>query len=120
MLQPFVKSHLGQTLNESQLRNLLGDKLWTPQATFHSVSEVRTWGIEERLKLVATKRFYLGYANVMRFVKEGRDSTLRRALKLKCLRCETSPMKPAGTDYLCGNCKNRYAIDSGIIRTIAQ
>src|SRR5262249_26022828 len=54
-LQPFVKSHLGQRLNEQQLRNLLGDKLWTPRATFHSVSEVRRWGIQEGLILVATK-----------------------------------------------------------------
>ena len=30
LLQPFAKLHLGQTLSEDQLRNLLGDKLWTP------------------------------------------------------------------------------------------
>ena len=72
VLQPFVKIHLKQTLDEQQLRNLLGDKLWTPQATFHSVSEVQKWGIEEGLELVKTKRFFLGYANVMQFKKNGK------------------------------------------------
>ncbi len=68
-LQPFARGHLDQPLNDTQLRNLLGDKLWTPQATFHSVSEVRSWGMEEGLKLTRAKKFYLGYANVMRFEK---------------------------------------------------
>ena len=70
-LQPFARWHLGQTLNDEQLCNLLGDKLWTPQATFHSLSEVQRWGLEEGLILTATKKFFLGYANVMRFLKQG-------------------------------------------------
>jgi SAM-dependent methyltransferase len=118
MLQPFVKSHLGQTLNEDQLRNLLGDKLWTPQATFHSVSEVRTWGIEEGLRLTATKRFFLGYANVMRFVKQGQpDKSHRRLLALKCLKCGEFPMSSAGSVYACDNCGNTYEVDDGIVRS---
>lgn len=72
VLQPFVATHLGQTLSETQLRNLLGDKLWTPQATFHSVSQVRRWGLEDNLVLTDVRRFYLGYANVLRFEKQGK------------------------------------------------
>jgi SAM-dependent methyltransferase len=71
LLQPFVRAHLTQTLDTAQLRNLLGDKLWTPQATFHSVATVREWGRAEALDLTATRRFFLGYANVMRFRKVG-------------------------------------------------
>jgi ubiquinone/menaquinone biosynthesis C-methylase UbiE len=67
LLQPFVRTHLGQTLGPRELRNLLGDKLWTPRATFHRVATVRRWGEAAGLRLVATRRFYLGYANVMRF-----------------------------------------------------
>jgi ubiquinone/menaquinone biosynthesis C-methylase UbiE/ribosomal protein L44E len=118
MLQPFVKSHLKQTLNDDQLRNLLGDKLWTPQATFHSVSEVRKWGLEEGLKLTATKKFFLGYANVMRFVKQGQpDSSVRRELALKCLRCGESPMLSQESLYTCSRCGNAYQVDGGIVRT---
>ena len=68
-LQPLVRLHLQQTLNNQQLRNLLGDKLWTPQATFHSVKETRRWGEEDRLTLLERRRFFLGYANVLKFQK---------------------------------------------------
>ena len=70
MLQPFVWLHLRQTLNGVQLRNLLGDKLWTPQASFHSASEVRQWAVEDGLAFVTGKSFFLGYANVAQFRKE--------------------------------------------------
>lgn len=46
LLDPLVALHLGQSLNNRELRNLLGDNLWTPRATFHSVGEVRKWGKE--------------------------------------------------------------------------
>lgn len=119
-LQPFVKSHLGQTLTGDQLRNLLGDTLWTPQATFHSVSEVCRWGIQEGLTLVATKRFYLGYANVMRFQKRGRyDAMAHREVLLKCLKCGDAPMKRRNTGFTCRKCGHAYGIDEGITRTIA-
>lgn len=119
LLQPFVQTHLGQKLNDVQLRNLLGDKLWTPQATFHSISEVKKWGIEEGLKLTAYKRFYLGYANVMRFVKEGEfDPTINRELLLKCLECENSEMTERDHQYECVSCNNIYETDRGVIKTL--
>lgn len=119
LLQPFVKSHLGQTLTEDQLRNLLGDTLWTPQATFHSVSEVCRWGIQEGLTLVETKRFYLGYANVMRFQKRGRhDATTRREVLLKCLKCGDAPMKRRNAGFTCRQCGHAYSIDEGITRCL--
>jgi ubiquinone/menaquinone biosynthesis C-methylase UbiE len=68
-LQPFARAHLRQRLSEKQLLHLLGDKLWTPQATFHSVSEVRQWGAEEGLRLERIRPFFLGYANVFGFRK---------------------------------------------------
>ncbi len=114
-----MKSHLRQTLNEVQLRNLLGDKLWTPQATFHSVSEVRKWGIEEGLALTGTKKFFLRYANVMRFVKQGTAETeTRRQLSLKCLTCGESEMSDRDSAYECVKCANTYEVDGGIIRSI--
>jgi ubiquinone/menaquinone biosynthesis C-methylase UbiE len=121
MLQPFVKLHLGQTLSDQQLRNLLGDKLWTPQATFHSVSEVRKWGGEEGLTLTATKKFFLGYANVMRFEKRGmRNMSVRREVMLKCLKCGAEPMTKSDFGYTCGHCGHVYSVDGKIIECIAS
>ena len=68
-LQPFARAHLKQELSDRQLMHLLGDKLWTPQATFHSVSQVRAWGEQEGLVLERTRAFFLGYANVFGFRK---------------------------------------------------
>jgi SAM-dependent methyltransferase len=121
ILQPFVKSHLDQKLDDEQLRNLLGDKLWTPQATFHSVSEVRRWGIEEGLTLEATKKFFLGYANVMKFKKTGQNNNaMLRELELKCLECGATPMTRNDTRYTCAQCGHIYQVDRGIIRTLME
>ena len=118
-MQPFAKLHLGQTLNDRQLRNLLGDKLWTPQATFHSVSEVRRWGAEEGLRMTGVKKFFLGYANVMCFVKNGEpNSHDRRELTLKCLSCGKTPMNGLDDAYRCGSCAHQYPIDGGITVTL--
>lgn len=68
-LQPFARAHLKQELSDRQLLHLLGDKLWTPQATFHSIDEVRRWGEEEGLVLEKRRAFFLGYANVFSFRK---------------------------------------------------
>ncbi len=121
MMQPFVKIHLGQTMDDRQLRNLLGDKLWTPQATFHSVSEVRKWGMEEGLTLVATRKFFLGYANVMKFQKHGKHSpSIRREVKFKCLKCGHDPMKKIDTGYICCQCNHEYGLDDDIIVSISS
>jgi SAM-dependent methyltransferase len=68
-LQPFARVHLKQELSDQQLLHLLGDKLWTPQATFHSVDQVREWGEREGLLLERRRAFFLGYANVYSFRK---------------------------------------------------
>ena len=68
-LQPFARAHLKQELSDRELLHLLGDKLWTPQATFHSLEQVRQWGAEEGLDLERTRTFFLGYANVFGFRK---------------------------------------------------
>lgn len=114
-LQPFVRWHLGQQLNDAQLRNLLGDKLWTPRATFHSISEVRRWGSEEGLTLVATKKFFLGYANVMCFRKHGhQDHSVFRQVLLKCANCGRAPMRRDDDAYACDACAHRYPVDGGV------
>ena len=118
-LQPFVRSHLGQTLNDKQLRNLLGDKLWTPQATFHSVSQVRRWGLEDGLDFVANKKFFLGYANVMCFKKRETGSTAgQREVTLKCLTCGHAPMTNGNGCYTCAACQQVYEVDGGIYKTL--
>ncbi len=68
-LQPFARAHLKQELSDRQLLHLLGDKLWTPRATFHSVEQVTRWGREEGLELERSRAFFLGYANVFGFRK---------------------------------------------------
>lgn len=117
-MQPFARTHLGQKLDDAQLRRLLGDKLWTPQATFHSVSEVRRWGAEEGLRYTANKRFYLGYANVMRFVKEGERQAAPREVVVRCTRCGEAPMKREDHGYSCAACGAAYASNEGIYRCI--
>jgi SAM-dependent methyltransferase len=118
-MQPFVRLHLGQTLNDKQLRNLLGDKLWTPQATFHSVSQVRRWGVEDGLDFVANKKFFLGYANVMCFKKRGPGSTAGRGeVTLKCLTCGYAPMTNGNGCYTCPRCQQVYETDGGIYKTL--
>jgi SAM-dependent methyltransferase len=118
LLQPFARTHLGQPLSDEQLRRLLGDKLWTPRATFHTVREVRRWGTEEGLVFTDNKRFYLGYANVMRFVKRGRrDGSRRREIRAKCRGC-ASPMDRVADGWICPTCGRRYAAAAGIFRCL--
>ena len=117
-MQPFVRLHLRQTLNDKQLRNLLGDKLWTPQATFHSVSQVRRWGIEDGLDFVANKKFFLGYANVMCFKKRGTGSTGQREVTVRCLKCGHAPMTNGNGCYTCAGCQQVYEVDGGIYKTL--
>lgn len=117
-MQPFARWHLKQSLSDDQLRNLLGDKLWTPQATFHSVSEVRRWGTQEGLEFVSSKRFFLGYANVMRFTKRGQRPACRREIMLKCLKCGLAAMTNRSKEYYCTQCGHAYELDDGIYNTL--
>ena len=115
-MQPFAKSHLKQELDPEQLRRLLGDKLWTPQATFHSIAQLRRWGEQENLTFVAYKRFYLGYANVVKFVKNGRSTqTARRELRLCCPTDGHGDMTAQSDGYACDHCSRRYPTAGGII-----
>lgn len=119
LMQPLVKLHLGQRLNSRELRNLMGDALWTPRATFHSVREVRRWGMEEGLAYHGYRRFFLGYANVFHFRQPGeRHGGLRREQRFKCLRCEASPMVQEPEAVRCPACGHFYAVEEGIVRVI--
>jgi SAM-dependent methyltransferase len=118
-LQPFVRLHLGQTLKDKQLRNLLGDKLWTPQATFHSMSQVRRWGAEDGLDFAANKKFFLGYANVMCFKKRGPGSLAdQREVTPRCLNCGHAPMAKCNGCYTCPCCQHVYELEGGIYKTL--
>lgn len=117
MMQPFAKQHLGQELNEEQLRRLWGDKLWTPHATFHSVRELIKWGKEEGMEPVAWKKFYLGYANTIRFRKKGTaDPNANSQLKLRCLKCGNQPLQEENQAYPCKKCGSSYVNEGGIFR----
>jgi ubiquinone/menaquinone biosynthesis C-methylase UbiE len=108
-MQPFVKSHLGMELSEPELRRLLGDKLWTPHATFHSVSEIEGWGKAEGLKLEAWKRFYHGYANVFCFRKAGASGwEPRRVVAVRCIACGAAPLPRERGGYACHECGASY------------
>ncbi len=117
-MQPFARAHLKQKLDDEQLRNLLGDKLWTPQATFHSVREVSQWGVEEGLDFIKNKRFFLGYANVMQFRKQGQSTTDRREISTCCVKCGTVPMIKQETGFACSSCDHTYTLDGGICMTL--
>ncbi len=119
LMQPFVKGHLGIKLNESQLRRLLGDKLWTPHATFHSLSEMRKWGGEEGLTMVQWKRFYHNYANVMAFKKSGGlSSKSMEDVNLRCVKCGQSPLPKSPEEFHCDPCGTTYTKDNGIYRCL--
>jgi SAM-dependent methyltransferase len=119
LLQPFVRSHLQQKLDDTQLRNLLGDKLWTPRATFHTVAEVRRWAEARDMRLVGRRKFYLGYANVMAFRKQGTpDGPGPRIIRLRCLSCGSDRMSEREGAVACAACGHRYRIEAGILRTL--
>ncbi len=121
LLQPFVIAHLGQKLDHEELRNLLGDKLWTPQATFHSISEVRRWASEEGLVFVRSKKFFLGYANVMQFKKAGESGPfIRRKLILACANCSFAPMQQRELQCVCPRCSLAYDVENGIVKCPTQ
>jgi len=114
LLQPFARTHLGQSLDDWQLRRLLGDKLWTPQATFHSIRQIRRWGEEEGLAMTAYKRFYLGYANIMKLVKKGSlEGSGRRQVRVRCTRCGGGPMGRYEGRSQC-DCGHIYRLVEGI------
>ena len=115
MMQPFVKAHLGQKLDDEMLRRLLGDKLWTPHATFHSIREMTKWGEEDGLEVVAWKRFYVGYANTVCYRKKGEaDPNAQSQLKLRCLKCESQNVAEANGVYTCESCGSYYENVGGI------
>jgi hypothetical protein len=53
----------GLTLDDDQLRRMIADQLWTPQASFHTGREVRRWSSTLGLRLVRRRR-YLGYSGL--------------------------------------------------------
>lgn len=119
LLDPLVALHLGQSLNNRELRNLLGDALWTPRATFHSVGEVRKWGKQEGLLFLAYRRFFLGYANVFHFRKPGeRTPRRRKEPQFKCVRCGSPEMLCRAEEVRCRACGHVYGIQEGIVRVI--
>lgn len=117
MLQPFAKFHLNQELNDHQLRRLLGDKLWTPQCTFHTLGEIKKWAAEEGLTMIRYKRFFLGYANVMAFKKSGAPSSgPTEELMLRCLECGNSPLFKSKEGSRCEKCGADFRKEEGIYR----
>jgi SAM-dependent methyltransferase len=119
LLQPFARSHFGYPLDDAQLRRLLGDKLWTPQATFHSVSEVRRWGREEGLHLTHHKAFFLGYANVFRFERAGAPlATGPRELRVRCVSCGHDMTVAGAEGCRCATCGRIYRSENGIFGVV--
>jgi len=120
LMQPFARSHLGERLDEPQLRRLLGDKLWTPNATFHTLHEIKKWGQEEGLDMVSWKRFYHAYANVVQFKKRGpHRSTPATEVKLKCLKCHHSPLVESERTFSCTQCSATYRQLDGIFQCLS-
>ena len=115
MMQPFAKSHLGQKLNDEQLRRLLGDKLWTPHSTFHSIAQMKRWGEEEGLDVVGWKRFYLGYANTVCYRKRGESPSGERSeIQVRCLKCKHQPIGLVDGRFTCEKCGSYYENQEGI------
>lgn len=121
MLQPFATTHLNQKLDEHQLRRLLGDKLWTPHCTFHTLGEIKKWCAEEGLTLKKYKRFYLGYANVMSFQKSGiHDPEPKKEVTLRCMTCNTAPLTKTGKGCRCEKCGTEFIKEEGIYRFLSS
>jgi SAM-dependent methyltransferase len=120
LMQPFVKGHLDIELGEPQLRRLLGDKLWTPHATFHTLGQMKKWGEEEGLTMVNWKRFYHSYANVMAFKKDGNlPSMPAKKVKLRCLDCGHAPLSNSKETYHCDECGTHYERLEVIYRSLS-
>ncbi|MBL6991669.1 MAG: methyltransferase domain-containing protein [Bacteriovoracaceae bacterium] len=121
-LQIFVKMHLGQSLDRVQLLHLLGDKLWSPRASFHSIKEIKSWAHQEGFKILEIKRFFLGYANIYKLEKEIKDNVPthslapRRSLQIQCLQCQAL-MRKEKLNFTCNTCKSKYHYTGGVHET---
>lgn len=119
MMQPFLKSHLNVELDEPGLRRLLGDKLWTPHATFHTRSELERWGHHAGITPVQHKLFYHNYAHVMSFQKGGAPrATPASEIVLRCVSCRAQPIHPQSGRYDCPGCGRPYTKVDGIYRCL--
>jgi ubiquinone/menaquinone biosynthesis C-methylase UbiE len=117
MLQFFAKHHFDQEFDERQLRRLLGDKLWTPHCTFHTLGEMKKMCAEVGLEMIKSKLFYMGYANVMAFKKSGTPNPEPiKEVKLRCLKCGHSPLSRSGEGCRCENCGAEFKKEEGIYK----
>ena len=118
-MQPFVKSHLGTRLEEPVLRRLLGDKLWTPHATFHTKKELETWARAAGMEPVKHKLFFHNYAHVMSFRKAGTiDGPPRESVEGRCVVCSTQPIQRGFDAYHCHACGRNYPKENGIFQCL--
>ncbi len=118
-MQPFVRNHLGTEVSEPVLRRLLGDKLWTPHATFHTRGELERWGREFGLEPVHHKLFYHHYAHMLTFRKQGTMSEEpRQEVLFRCPKCGEQPIKPTNGAYRCDPCAETFEPVDGIYRCL--
>ncbi len=99
-----TKAHQGLTLNNIQIRNLLGDALWTPQATFHHVDEVTRWAEEAGLEVQSTKDYFLNSATIFTMQKKSTPNSTPPTFKTRCIHCHHEELEETNEQYYCGNC----------------
>ncbi|HUY51014.1 MAG TPA: class I SAM-dependent methyltransferase [Streptosporangiaceae bacterium] len=65
-LRGAVRGFTGQRLDQQQLQRMIADQFWTPQASFHSVRQVRSWASALGLDILTVRRIPL-YSHVFVF-----------------------------------------------------
>jgi ubiquinone/menaquinone biosynthesis C-methylase UbiE len=69
LIRLIVAAQVHQRLDDLQLKRLLADQLWTPQASFHTARQVKRWASNAELQLVRRRWLFL-HANLFAFQQE--------------------------------------------------
>jgi SAM-dependent methyltransferase len=72
LFRPMLAFQVGQTLDDEEVRRLIADQIWTPQATFHTARQVRRWATSSGLRHRSTRAVPL-YANWLAFERDNSE-----------------------------------------------
>jgi SAM-dependent methyltransferase len=67
-----VALQVSQRLIDEQLRRLLADQIWTPQASFHSWRQIKRWAAEMNLAVIKRNRLFC-HGNLVVFERKSNE-----------------------------------------------
>lgn len=117
-IQLIMLAHQGSKIPTDQLRNLLGDKLWTPNVSFHSVKEMEAWAAPLGVKVLKSDTYFLNSAFVVLLQKPGKsEHEPNRPIEMICPSCKKIPLLRQTNGFVCATCQFQYHTEQGITQT---